>query len=86
MELTGKTALITGAGSAGPIGAATAQLFADQGAQVITTGRDQQRGEAVANTIRTTVRGARRCTVLHRRRPSAATASRFQVTEEATRT
>ena len=45
MELQNKIALITGAGAVGGIGAATARLFAGEGAEVIITGRDVERGD-----------------------------------------
>jgi NAD(P)-dependent dehydrogenase (short-subunit alcohol dehydrogenase family) len=51
VELENKTALITGAGAPGGIGAATAKLFAAQGANVIITGRHQERGEQAAKLI-----------------------------------
>jgi NAD(P)-dependent dehydrogenase (short-subunit alcohol dehydrogenase family) len=53
-DLTGQTALITG-GTAG-IGLACARLFADEGASVVITGRDVDRGEAAASAIPGTVR------------------------------
>ena len=46
MELAYKTALITG-GTAG-IGLACARLMAQEGAAVIITGRDAERGKAAA--------------------------------------
>jgi NAD(P)-dependent dehydrogenase (short-subunit alcohol dehydrogenase family) len=49
MELTGKTALITGATSG--IGAETAKLLAAQGAHVVVSGRDAERGAAVVKAI-----------------------------------
>jgi NAD(P)-dependent dehydrogenase (short-subunit alcohol dehydrogenase family) len=52
MELEGKTALITGAGAAGGIGAATARLFAAQGAAIVITGRDSRRGETAVSLLR----------------------------------
>lgn len=50
MRLQGKTALVTGATSG--IGQAIAQAFAREGAQVVVTGRDKQRGKAVVEAIR----------------------------------
>ncbi|BCJ34754.1 short-chain dehydrogenase [Actinocatenispora thailandica] len=49
MSLTGQRALVMG-GSSG-IGAATAELFAQQGADVVITGRDETRLAAVADRI-----------------------------------
>src|SRR5690349_22739470 len=48
-RLDGRTALITG-GTRG-IGAAIAQEFADAGARVIITGRDEQRARSAATAI-----------------------------------
>jgi NAD(P)-dependent dehydrogenase (short-subunit alcohol dehydrogenase family) len=50
-ELEGKTVLITGSGSLGGIGADTALLFAQQGAEVLVSGRHTERGQRVVETI-----------------------------------
>ncbi|GHO49778.1 SDR family NAD(P)-dependent oxidoreductase [Ktedonospora formicarum] len=50
MRLQGKTALVTGATSG--IGQAIAQVFVREGAQVIITGRNKERGQAVVEAIR----------------------------------
>ncbi|MGW4076838.1 SDR family NAD(P)-dependent oxidoreductase [Streptomyces asiaticus] len=50
-ELENKTVLITGAGSQGGIGADTAELLAEEGAQVLVTGRHRERGEQVVKSI-----------------------------------
>jgi len=49
MRLSGKTALITGSTSG--IGRATAEAFAREGADVIVSGRDEQRGAEVVAAI-----------------------------------
>ena len=49
MRLQGKTALITGATSG--IGQAIAEAFAREGARVVVSGRNEQRGKAVVETI-----------------------------------
>ncbi len=48
-RLDGKVALITGANSG--IGAAAARLFAAEGARLVLTGRDAERGDAVVQSI-----------------------------------
>lgn len=48
-QLADRVALITG-GTSG-IGAATAQLFIDNGAQVVIAGRSEEKGQALANQL-----------------------------------
>lgn len=60
LKLEGKTAIITGATSG--IGAATAQLFAQEGANVVITGRRRQRGEDLSAAIRA---AGGRCMYVH---------------------
>jgi NAD(P)-dependent dehydrogenase (short-subunit alcohol dehydrogenase family) len=50
-ELEGKTVLITGSGSLGGIGADSALLFAQHGAEVLVAGRHTERGQRVVETI-----------------------------------
>jgi NAD(P)-dependent dehydrogenase (short-subunit alcohol dehydrogenase family) len=50
-ELEGKTALITGSGALGGIGGDTAALFAQEGAEVVITGRNLERGQQVVESI-----------------------------------
>jgi NAD(P)-dependent dehydrogenase (short-subunit alcohol dehydrogenase family) len=50
-ELAGKTALITGSGSLGGLGADTALLFAQEGAEVLVSGRHAERGQRVVDAI-----------------------------------
>src|SRR3954471_12723356 len=52
MGSNGKTVLITGAGARGGIGAASAQAFARDGATVLITGRNRERGEEGVADIR----------------------------------
>lgn len=47
MELAGKTALVTGSGAIGGLGHATAKLLAVEGASLIITGTDPERGAQV---------------------------------------
>jgi NAD(P)-dependent dehydrogenase (short-subunit alcohol dehydrogenase family) len=51
MELENKIALVTGAGATGGIGFATAKALADEGAAVVISGRDDERGEAAAEAL-----------------------------------
>ncbi len=50
IDLTGRTALVTGASSG--LGAESARALAARGAAVVLTGRDRDKTEAVAETIR----------------------------------
>ena len=50
MRLTGKTALVTGAGSG--IGQASAELFAQEGARIMVVDRNRETGEQTAEDIR----------------------------------
>ncbi|HJZ47857.1 MAG TPA: SDR family oxidoreductase [Roseiflexaceae bacterium] len=49
MDLHGKVAVITGAASS--IGAATARLFAQSGAQIVIAGVQDQRGQRLAEEL-----------------------------------
>jgi NAD(P)-dependent dehydrogenase (short-subunit alcohol dehydrogenase family) len=51
MELLGKTALVTGAGTPGGIGAAIARQCVAQGATVLITDRNVEQGELVARDL-----------------------------------
>ncbi len=52
MEFAGKTALITGSGAIGGLGHATARVLAAQGADLIITGTDPERGAQVVEDLR----------------------------------
>jgi NAD(P)-dependent dehydrogenase (short-subunit alcohol dehydrogenase family) len=56
-KLKGKSAIVTGATSG--MGRAAAILFAQEGASVVASGRDEERGAAVVQDIRST--GDARC-------------------------
>src|ERR1700712_4679726 len=51
MQLNSKTALITGAGAPGGIGAAAAELLASEGASVVITGRSAQGGQVALQRL-----------------------------------
>ncbi|MFJ8613568.1 SDR family NAD(P)-dependent oxidoreductase [Streptomyces sp. NPDC093675] len=51
LELAGKSALVTGAGAVGGIGAEIARALAREGVSVVVSGRDVPRGEAVVKEI-----------------------------------
>ncbi|WP_020499011.1 SDR family NAD(P)-dependent oxidoreductase [Sciscionella marina] len=53
MKLVGKTALITGSGAVGGLGHTTARILAEQGADVIVTGTDPERGAQVVEDLNT---------------------------------
>ncbi|MDO0925326.1 SDR family oxidoreductase [Streptomyces sp. TG1A-8] len=52
MELAGKTALITGSGTVGGLGHATAKVLAAAGADLVITGTDPERGTQVVDDLR----------------------------------
>ncbi|WP_030746941.1 SDR family NAD(P)-dependent oxidoreductase [Streptomyces sp. NRRL F-5135] len=52
MELAGRTALITGSGAVGGLGHATARVLAAQGADVVITGTDPERGAEAVDDLR----------------------------------
>ncbi len=58
MELAGKRALIAGSGAIGGLGHAVARVLAGQGAEVILTGADSDRGEEVAADLRAAEAGS----------------------------
>ena len=49
-KLDGKVAIVTGATSG--MGRATAKLFAEEGAKVVVTGRNEERAKAVVDEIK----------------------------------
>lgn len=51
MEFMGKTALVTGSGTAGGLGHAIAEILVRGGATVVVTGRDPERGAQVADGL-----------------------------------
>jgi NAD(P)-dependent dehydrogenase (short-subunit alcohol dehydrogenase family) len=51
MSLENRVALVTGAGARSGIGAATAKKLAEEGASVVITGRNAERGEEVAGDL-----------------------------------
>jgi NAD(P)-dependent dehydrogenase (short-subunit alcohol dehydrogenase family) len=51
-RMTGRSAIVTGATSG--MGRATALLFAREGASIVASGRDEARGQALADEIRST--------------------------------
>ncbi|HWB22757.1 MAG TPA: SDR family oxidoreductase [Gaiellaceae bacterium] len=51
MQLENKKALVTGAGAIGGIGFEIAKLFAGEGAEVVITGRDAERGAEAAAAL-----------------------------------
>ncbi|MEV5548744.1 SDR family oxidoreductase [Streptomyces sp. NPDC052309] len=51
MQLAGKTALITGSGAVGGLGHATARALAEEGADLVLTGTDPERGAEVVDEL-----------------------------------
>lgn len=58
MDFNGKTALITGSGAIGGLGHATARILAADGANVIITGTDPDRGAQVVDDVRGSTAGS----------------------------